>query len=87
MYWYLLDDASGTLEDGVMVVRCGDDFTLETLNCPEVAQAIRTVTSQKLGRPVGVRFVLGRGAEAPAEQDKLEELIRQGSRYDSFSVK
>ena len=50
MYWYLLDDASGALEEGVMVVRCNDDFTLETLNCPEVAQVIQTVTGQRLGQ-------------------------------------
>ena len=87
MYWYLLDDASGALEEGVMVVRCNDDFTLETLNCPEVAQVIQTVTGQRLGQSVGVRFVLGSKTAAPAQQDKLEELIRQGSRYDSFTVK
>ena len=39
-----------------------------------------------VGRPVSVRFLLGAG-EASAPQDKLEELIRQGSRYDSFTVK
>ena len=87
MYWYLLDDASGALEEGVMVVRCNDDFTLETLNCPEVAQVIQTVTGQRLGQSVGVRVVLGSKTAAPAQQDKLEELIRQGSRYDSFTVK
>lgn len=69
-----------------MAVRCGDELTLESLNCPEVAEVIRSVTSQRLGRPVSVRFLLGAG-EASAPQDKLEELIRQGSRYDSFTVK
>ena len=32
-----------------------------------------------------VRFALGGGGTAP--EDKLEELIRQGSRFDSFIVK
>ena len=31
MYWYMLDDASGTLEGDVLVVRCGDELTMETL--------------------------------------------------------
>ena len=82
----LLDDAGGAMEGDVMAVRCGDELTLESLNCPEVAEVIRSVTSQRLGRPVSVRFLLGAG-EASAPQDKLEELIRQGSRYDSFTVK
>ena len=86
MYWFMLDDAGGAMEGDVMAVRCGDELTLESLNCPEVAEVIRSVTSQRLGRPVSVRFLLGAG-EASAPQDKLEELIRQGSRYDSFTVK
>ena len=87
MYWFMLDDASGALEGDELVVRCGDELTLESLNCPEVSQVIRTVAGQRLGRPVSVRFLLGGAAAAPVQEDKLEELIRQGSRYDSFAVK
>ena len=52
-----------------------------------MSEVIRTVTGQRLGRPVSVRFLLGGGAAAPVREDKLEELIRQGSRYDSFAVR
>ena len=86
MYWYMLDDASGTLEGDVLVVRCGDELTMETLKSPDAAAAIRTAAGEQLGRSVAVRFTLG-GSEPAARQDKLEELIRQGSRYDSFTVK
>ena len=88
MYQLMLDDARGAVEDGVMVVRCGDGLTLESLNCPEVQEVIRAVTGEKLGQAVQVRFVLGdKDSQDPRPADKLEELIRQGSKYDSFTVK
>ena len=86
MYWYMLDDAKGTLEGDVLVVHCGDELTMETLKSPDAAAAIRAAAGEQLGRNVAVRFTLG-GGEPPAQEDKLEELIRQGSRYDSFTVK
>ncbi len=85
MFWYMLDDADGTLEDGTMVVRCGDELTMETLNCPEVVQVIQKVTEEAVGEPIAVRFLLGDGSARPV--DKLEELIRQGSKFDTFTVK
>ena len=85
MYWFMLDDARGTLEGDELVVRCGDELTLESLDCPEVAQVLRSVTGEKLGQPVRVRFAMDDGS-APAV-DKMEELIRRGQKYDSFVVK
>ena len=85
MYWFMLDDARGTLEGEELVVRCGDELTLESLNCLEVAAILRGVTEEKLGRPVRVRFAMDDG-NAPAV-DKMEELIRRGEKYDSFVVK
>ena len=76
MYQLMLDDARGAVEDGVMVVRCGDGLTLESLNCPEVQEVIRAVTGEKLGQAVQVRFVLGdKDSQDPRPADKLEELI------------
>lgn len=86
MYWYMLDDAVGAVEGDVMVVRCGDELTRDSLSSPDAAEVIRSVTGQRLGRPVSVRFLVG-GGEAAQSVDKLDELIRRGSRYDSFSVK
>lgn len=85
MFWYMLDDAHGTLEDGALVVRCGDELTLESLNCPEVVQVLREVTEEKVGEPVTVRFMMDDGNAQPV--DKLEELIRQGSKFEGFTVK
>ena len=88
MYQFMLDDARGTLEGDMLVVRCGDDLTLETLDCPAVTEVLKSVTGDYLGRPVGVRYLLSGGKNDPAPQvDKLDELIRQGRNYDSFTVK
>ena len=85
MYWFMLDDAHGTLEGDEMVVHCGDGLTLESLNCAEVSSVISGVTSEKLGKSIRVRFALDDGSAPPV--DKLDELIRQGSKFDSFTVK
>ena len=88
MYQFMLDDARGTLEGDMLVVRCGDDLTLETLDCEAVTQVLKSVTGDYLGRPIGVRYLLSGGKNDPAPQvDKLDELIRQGRNYDSFTVK
>lgn len=85
MYWYMLDDARGTLEGDELVVRCGDDLTLETLNSPEITQVLAGVTGKRLGRDIRVRFAIGGGEAAPA--DKLDELIRHGQKFENFTVK
>ncbi len=85
MYWFMLDDTSAALEEDTLTVRCGDELTLESLNTPDISAVIRTAAAERLGRSVAVRFALG-GGEADAV-DKLEELIRQGSKYDIFTVK
>jgi len=88
MYWFMLDDAQGELDGDRLVVRCGDDLTLDTLNCSTVTDVLKSVTSEHLGRPVTVSYTLGRKAAAvPASEDRLEALIRQGSKFDSFTVK
>ena len=85
MYWYMLDDARGVLEDGVLTVSCGDDLTYETLSGPDASAVIREVAVQRLGEGIDVRFVLG--GETPSGEDRLEDLIRRGSKFDSFVVK
>ena len=85
MYWYMLDDAHGVLEDGVMTVSCGDELTVESLSEKEPSGVIREVIRQRLGVDVALRFVLGE--TEPPGTDKMDELIRRGSKFDSFTVK
>ena len=87
MYQFMLDDARGTLEGDLLTVRCGDDLTLESLDCEAVTKVLASVTGEHLGRPVRVRYILGSKDDPLPAEDKLEELIRRGKNYDSFTVK
>ncbi len=85
MYRVMIDDACGDLEGDVLMVRCGDDLTRDSLDCPAVAQVLCEVTGEHLGRSVQVRFIIGK--KALSGEDRLEALIRTGSKFDSFTVK
>ena len=87
MYQFMLDDARGTLEGDLLTVRCGDGLTLESLDCEAVTKVLASVTGERLGRPVRVRYILGSKDDPLPAEDKLEELIRRGKNYDSFTVK
>ena len=87
MYRSMIDDACGDVEGDILLVRCGDDLTRDMLDCPAVAQVLCEVTSEHLGRNVQVRFVIGTADKAISGEDRLEALIRAGSKFDSFTVK
>ena len=87
MYRSMIDDACGDMEGDVLIVRCGDDLTRDMLDCPAVAQVLREVTGEHLGRSIQVRFIIGKADKAISGEDRLEALIRAGSKYDSFTVK
>ena len=87
MYRMMIDDACGDLEGDVLIVRCGDDLTRDMLDCPAVAQVLCEVTGEHLGRNVQVRFIIGKADKAISAEDRLEALIRTGSKFDSFTVK
>ena len=87
MYRVMIDDACGDMEGDVLIVRCGDDLTRDSLDCPAVAQVLCEVTGAHLGRSIQVRFIIGKADKAISGEDRLEALIRAGSKYDSFTVK
>ena len=87
MHQFMLDDAWGELDGDVLVVRCGDDLTRDSLNEPPVIEVLRTVTEKRVGHPVAVRFALaGEQTVQKKVPDKMEELIRKGSKLDGFKV-
>ena len=86
MYQFMLDDACGSMEGDVLVVRCGDDLTRDSLDCPAVIEALSSVTGQHLGKAVSVRFVIGKGDEQAGE-DRMNALIRTASKFDNFTIK
>lgn len=88
MYWFMLDDAEGTMDGDMLVVHCGDDLTMDTLNVDTVTDVLKAVTSEKLGRAVGVRYTLEKpSAAAQAPRDRMEDLIQTGSKFETFVVK
>ena len=87
MYQFMLDDARGELEGDVLIVHCGDDLTRDSLDCPVVMEVLTKVTGEYLKRNVSVRFMIGKGEKGPSGEDKLEALIRAGSKYENFTVK
>ena len=50
---------------------------------------MKTVTGEKLGRAVRVRYTLDKpaAAESTPPRDKMEDLIRAGSKFEGFIVK
>lgn len=87
MYQFMLDDAWGELEGDVLLVRCGDDLTRDSLDCPPVIEVLTKVTGEHLKRSISVRFMIGRRESGSSGEDKLEALIRAGSKYENFTVK
>lgn len=84
MHQLALNDADGTLEGDVLMVHCHDDFTMECLDCADVERVLQSVTSQQVGRSIAVRFTTAKSDTSPA--DKLDALIRRGSKYEDFTV-
>ena len=63
----MLDDAQGYLDGDTLVVCCGDDLTMETLNVDTVTEVLKTVTGEKLGEySVSRRAITWQEAFAPA---------------------
>lgn len=83
----MLDDACGDLQGDVMVVHCGDDLTRDSLDDPAVVEVLRTVTGEYVGHSISVRFMIGKKTDPQSAEDRLEALIRTGSKFDSFTVK
>ena len=86
MYWFMLNGAFGDMDGDTLVVHCDDELTMETLNCQEVSEVLRAVTGEKLGRSITVRYTMEK-AKDPAPVDKMEELIRIGSKFENFKIK
>ena len=87
MYQFMLDDACGIMEGEALMVHCGDDLTKDSLDCPAVIEALEGVTSDYLKHAVKVRFVIGKPAMESSGEDRLEALIRAGSKFENFIVK
>lgn len=78
--------AQGEVKDGVLTVYCASDVQRTMLEQKAVTDVLADVTSRAVGQEVTVRFVTGQRPGAQ-KRDKMQDLLRMGSKFDNFTVK
>lgn len=81
-----LNAAAGQVSGDLLTVYSATEMQKSRLDTPDVAAVLAEVTSQALGRTIHVRFAV----KAPAsedEHDKMQDLMRLGSKFDGFTIK
>ena len=78
--------AQGELKDGLLTVYCATDVQKNMLDQPAVIDVLQEVTSRAVGREIRARFVVGKRPGAK-KHDKMQDLLRIGSKFDNFTVK
>ena len=78
--------ADGRLANGVLTVYCPTAVTKAMLDTEAVAAVLREVTGQSVGQAIAVRFVVGE-PEDGKKRDKVQDLLRMGSKFDNFNIK
>ncbi|MBR3560183.1 MAG: DNA polymerase III subunit gamma/tau [Oscillospiraceae bacterium] len=75
----------GVLSDGTLTVYCPSEIHKSRLDDPTVVSVISELVAQSVGQPVTVRFEVG---DAPDDHhDKMQDLLRMGSKFGGFTVK
>lgn len=86
MYRAFLDHCNGALSDGVLTVYTDTDMTKNRLNNDRILGILQEAGEQASGGPVQVRLTVGEGPQSSPEE-RLQNLIRTGSKFDSFQIK
>ena len=78
--------AQGTMKDDLLTVYCTTEVQKSMLDQQVVTDVLREVTSRAVGREIRVRFLVG---ECPGakKRDRMQDLMRMGSKFDNFTVK
>ena len=78
--------AQGTMKDDLLTVYCTTEVQKSMLDQQVVTDVLREVTSRAVGREIRVRFLVG---ECPGakKRDRMQDLMRIGSKFDNFTVK
>ena len=78
--------AQGTVKDDLLTVYCTTEVQKSMLDQQVVTDVLREVTSRAVGREIRVRFLVG---ECPGakKRDRMQDLMRMGSKFDNFTVK
>ena len=78
--------AQGDLKDDLLTVYCSTEVQKSMLDQKVVTDVLGEVTSRAVGREVRVRFLVGERPGAK-KRDKMQDLLRMGSKFDNFTVK
>jgi len=86
MYRAFLDHCNGALTDGVLTVYADTDMTKSRLNNDRILGILQQAGTQAAGVPVQVRLQVGEGPQSSPEE-RMQNLINMGSKFDSFQIK
>ena len=75
----------GVLNDGVLTVYCPSEIHKARLDDPAVVAVINELMAPIVGQALTVRFVVG--AAPDDHHDKMNDLVRMGSKFGGFTMK
>ena len=78
--------AQGEVKDGLLTVYCTTEVQKAMLDQQVVIDVLQEVTSHAVGQEIRVRFLVGERPGAK-KRDKMQDLLRMGSKFDNFTVK
>ena len=78
--------AQGEVKDGLLTVYCATEVQKAMLDQKVVIDVLEEVTSRAVGQEIRVRFLVGQRPDAK-KRDRMQDLMRMGSKFDNFTVK
>ena len=78
--------AQGEVKDGLLTVYCTTEVQKAMLDQQVVIDVLSDVTSRAVGQEIRVRFLVGPRPGAK-KRDRMQDLMRMGSKFDNFTVK
>ena len=78
--------AEGEVKDGLLTVYCTTEVQKAMLDQQVVIDVLADVTSRAVGQEIRVRFLVGPRPGAK-KRDRMQDLLRMGSKFDNFTVK
>ena len=78
--------AEGEVKDGLLTVYCTTEVQKAMLDQQVVIDVLSDVTSRAVGQEIRVRFLVGPRPGAK-KRDRMQDLLRLGSKFDNFTVK
>ena len=78
--------AQGEVKDGLLTVYCTTEVQKAMLDQQVVIDVLQEVTSHAVGQEIRVHFLVGPRPGAK-KRDRMQDLLRMGSKFDNFTVK